>query len=176
MTHIVVSPLSQLPLQVAHHHPSHIITLTSGDIPPLPGACKTERLCLSFHDIVEPRDGLVLADADQMRQLLDFVQGWNRQAPLLIHCYAGVSRSPAAAYIAALALDQQLDEKELAMKLRALSPSATPNIRLVTLADQLLERQGRMVQAIRSIGRGADAFEGEVFSLPVSPDLKSCSA
>ena len=61
------------------------------------------------------------------------------------------------------------DEARLAMQLRRLSPSATPNIRLIALADQLLARQGRMETAIRTIGRGADAFEGEVFSLPIRP-------
>jgi len=87
-------------------------------------------------------------------------------APLLIHCYAGISRSTAGAYIIASALNPTLDESELARTVRSLSPSATPNIRLVALADEILDRQGRMVSAIRAIGRGADAFEGEVFSLP----------
>ena len=51
--------------------------------------------------------------------------------------------------------------------MRWLSPSATPNIRLVTLADAMLGRQGRMIEAIEAIGRGADAFEGVPFALPI---------
>jgi predicted protein tyrosine phosphatase len=39
---------------------------------------------------------------------------------------------------------------------------------LVSAADQILKRQGRMVSAIQSIGRGADAFEGTPFHLPLS--------
>ncbi len=81
---------------------------------------------------------------------------------MVIHCYAGVSRSPAAAFIALCALTPA-PEIEIAEKLRSLSPSATPNRRLVALADTLLARDGRMVAAIDSIGRGADCFEGEIF-------------
>jgi predicted protein tyrosine phosphatase len=36
---------------------------------------------------------------------------------------------------------------------------------LIALADRILRRNGRMVKAIASIGRGADAFEGVPFAL-----------
>ncbi|MBV2142699.1 tyrosine phosphatase family protein [Falsochrobactrum sp. TDYN1] len=165
MPHIVVSPLSQLAAQIEQHRPSHIVTLTSAGMPSLPLA--THRLSLIFNDIIEPRDGLVLPNRTHVEQLLDFAEDWDRAQPLLIHCYAGISRSTASAYIVALALNPSGDEVEFAKMLRRLSPSATPNMRLIELADGILERQGRMIAAIQEIGRGADAFEGEVFSLPV---------
>jgi len=56
----------------------------------------------------------------------------------------------------------------IARRLRHASASATPNPALVAAADQILKRQGRMVTAIQSIGRGADAFEGTPFHLPLS--------
>ena len=83
-----------------------------------------------------------------MRELLEFVGGWDRAAPLLIHCFAGVSRSTAAAFISACALAPQRDEGEIALALRAASPTATPNARLVALADAALGRAGRMTRAI----------------------------
>ena len=67
----------------------------------------------------------------------------------------------------AAALDPGRDEAQLAQTLRRLSPSATPNPRLVAIANALLGRQGRMVSAIAAIGRGADAFEGTPFCLPL---------
>ena len=70
-------------------------------------------------------------------------------------------------FLVAAALAPHRDEMELARELRALSPSATPNARLIALADALLRREGRMVEAVRSIGRGCDAFEGEPFALRV---------
>ena len=47
-------------------------------------------------------------------------------------------------------------------------PSATPSPRFVALADDLLGRRGRMVDAIRAIGRGAEAMEGTPFMLQLS--------
>ncbi len=94
--------------------------------------------------------------------LLEFLRQWERRRPLVIHCYAGVSRSTAAAFVALCALTSR-DEIEIAENLRLISPTATPNRRLVALADEILSRQGRMVAAIDSIGRGAECFEGEVF-------------
>ena len=166
MAYIVVSPLSKLEAQIALHEPSHIVTLSSHALPALPG--EAERLSLLFNDITEPRDGLTMPDESHVRALLDFAMEWDRAKPLLIHCYAGVSRSTASAYIIASALDPTLDETALAEKLRELSPSATPNIRLIALADNMLRRDGRMVAAIKAIGRGQEAFEGEVFILPVA--------
>ena len=167
MTLIAVSPLSQLALQLEHHRPSHVVTLTSGDVPALPESDAMRRLVLTFNDITEPREGMVAPDTSHVQALLGFVRAWPKNAPLLIHCYAGISRSTAAAYIAALALNPQSDEAGLANELRKRSPSATPNIRLIEIADEILGRNGRMAAAIKLIGRGAEAFEGEVFNLPV---------
>ena len=107
----------------------------------------------------------MLPEESHVAQLLDFVRAWDRAQPLLIHCYAGVSRSTAGAYIAACALQPKSCEQELAQYIRALSPTATPNARLVAVADDLLGRQGRMSAAIAAIGRGADCFEGVPFTL-----------
>ncbi len=56
---------------------------------------------------------------------------------------------------------------ETARLLREAAPSATPNARLVGVADDILGRGGRMVDAIAGIGRGADAYEGTPFPLPL---------
>lgn len=125
------------------------------------------RLVLDVSDIAAPRDGFALAGEAHVAELLGFARAWDRLHPLLIHCYAGVSRSTAAAYAIACALDPGRDEAAVAAALRHVSPSATPNPRLVALADAALGRSGRMVDAIRAIGRGRDCFEGEVFTLDV---------
>lgn len=124
-------------------------------------------LHLVMHDIAEAQDGMTMPGEAHVRDLLDFAHGWDRSRPLVVHCYAGISRSTASAYIIAAALAPERDEAELARTLRALSPSATPNPRLVAVADVLLDRKGRMVEAIEAIGRGADAFEGTPFVLKI---------
>src|SRR5690606_18487979 len=122
---------------------------------------------LSMHDIAEAQGGMTPPGQSHVLRLLTFARSWDRAHPLVVHCYAGISRSTASAYIVAAALAPRRDEEELARTLRALSPSATPNARLIALADEILQRNGRMVAAIRSIGRGADAFEGVPFGLRV---------
>lgn len=169
MAQLIVSPLSQLHSQLLAHRPQRVITLTSDAVAELPEDMQVERLVLRFHDIVAERDGLTMPDAGHIEKLMDFVCDWDRRRPLLIHCYAGVSRSPAAAFIAQMALDPAMNAQSAAQQLRLVSPSATPNARLIALADAALGRQGAMIGAVRSIGRGADAYEGEVFSLSV-PD------
>ncbi len=56
----------------------------------------------------------------------------------------------------------------MARAIRAASPTATPNARLVALADQALERGGRMTAAIVEIGRGEECFEGTPFTLELA--------
>jgi predicted protein tyrosine phosphatase len=86
---------------------------------------------------------------------------------MLIHCWAGISRSTAAAFTAMCLFRPDEDESELARELRLSSPSATPNRLIVSFTDQILGRGGRMVQAVESIGRGAEAFEGTPFRVRV---------
>jgi predicted protein tyrosine phosphatase len=77
----------------------------------------------------------------------------------------GISRSTASAYASVCALNPQRDETDIAQALRRASPTATPNIRIVALADRLLGRGGRMVAAIEAIGRGSLAEEAAPFRL-----------
>jgi predicted protein tyrosine phosphatase len=124
-----------------------------------------DHLLLRLDDISEPIDGFTIAAEEHIAELLMFVRAWDRSAPLVIHCYAGVSRSTAGAFVSACALNPRRAETEIARDIRRLSPTATPNIRIVTLADQMLGRDGRMVAAIAAIGRGIECYEGHPFRL-----------
>src|SRR5206468_6874759 len=120
-------------------------------------------LILSMDDITVPMDGYTLPCDDHVSALVAFVRGWDRAKPLVVHCYAGISRSTAGAYVAACALNPRRDELRIAQALRLASPTATPNPRIVSLADRMLRRDGRMVAAIESTGQGATAYEGAPF-------------
>ncbi len=131
-----------------------------------PAAIAAERhLFVAVSDIVVETDGETLPCETHVASLLDFVQQWDRQDPLLIHCFAGVSRSTAAAFISACALRPDRDEAELARAIRHASPTATPNKKLVAVADAMLGRNGRMIAAVEKIGRGRDCAEGVPFGL-----------
>ena len=148
----------------------HVVTLLgAGDhIEPPLGVPAGNHLFLRVHDINEPLDGHIVPDAEHVEGLIDFVRGWDRAAPLVVHCWAGISRSTAAAFVTVCALMPERDEQEIAWAIRRASPTATPNIRIVRLADVMLGRDGRMVAAIESIGRGRLADEGIPFRLPLT--------
>ena len=59
---------------------------------------------------------------EHVADLVQFALDWDRKAPLLIHCWAGISRSTAAAFITLCALNPQADEFGLA-------ESAAPSLR-----------------------------------------------
>ena len=101
--------------------------------------------CTIFH---EPLDGYIVPGEAHVANLLSFVRRWDRRAPLVVHCYMGISRSTASAFATVCALNPHRAEESIARALRAASPTATPNIRIVSLADRLLGRGGRMVAAI----------------------------
>jgi predicted protein tyrosine phosphatase len=164
---IHVCSLARLHQTVDDTGARHVVTLLGdGDHVERPAAITEENhLWLRLHDISEPFDGYVMPDEEHVADLLNFVRRWDRRAPIVIHCWAGISRSTASAFASVCALNPARDENSIAQALRRASPTATPNIRIVSLADRLLGRQGRMVTAIEDIGRGIVATEGTPFRL-----------
>ncbi len=168
MPEIHVCSLARVADTVAASGARHMVTLINRDTPvERPDAVPADNhLFLAFNDITEPMEGMVPPAEAHVRELLDFIAGWDRDAPIVVHCWAGISRSTAAAFITLCALNPDKPERDLALALRRASRSATPNARLVALADDILGRGGRMVAAVEAIGRGEMAFEGEPFVLP----------
>jgi predicted protein tyrosine phosphatase len=164
---IHVCSLARLHETVEDTGARHIVSLIGDDTTiERPAAVVEENhLWLRLHDISVPLDGYVMPVEEHVADLLSFVRRWDRRAPLVVHCYAGISRSTASAFTAVCALNPHRDEASVAQALRRASPTATPNIRIVSLADRLLNRQGRMVAAIESIGRGIVVTEAEPFRL-----------
>jgi predicted protein tyrosine phosphatase len=147
-----------------------LVTLLSPGTPIVrpEGIPPDRHLHLAISDIIEPTPGQVLPGRAHMTDFLEFVRAWDRAAPMVVHCFAGVSRSTASAFIAACALKPERDEFAIARALRAASPTATPNPRLIALADAALGRKGRMIAAIEAIGRGAECLEGTPFTLELA--------
>jgi len=125
-------------------------------------------LILAVDDITAPMDGYTAPAHKHVQRLIDFVTAWDRKAPMVIHCYAGISRSTAGAYVAACALNPERDEMQIAWEIRRASRTAQPNARIVSIADRLLKRDGRMTRAIDAIGIGDPATEGHPFRLDIA--------
>jgi predicted protein tyrosine phosphatase len=164
---IHVCSLARLHQTVTDTGADHVVTLlrdvhlvTRPDI-----IAEANHLILGMDDIAEPMDGYVHPGDEHVAELLRFVRGWPRAKPMVVHCYAGISRSTAGAFVTACALNPARSEHVIAQGLRQLSPTACPNIRIVTIADRLLGRQGRMIEAVNAIGPGLPAYEATPFRL-----------
>ena len=162
-----VCPLRRVQEISARISARHLISAIDDDLlPETPRSIAPDRhLRLTMHDIIEPRAGLVLPDTSHVLELLEFVHSWNRKDPMLIHCYAGISRSTAAAFIALCALNSNTSEELIATSLRLSSDTATPNCLFVAYADKTLRREGRMIAAVAKIGSGRIAAECSPFAL-----------
>lgn len=151
---LIVCGLAEVPAIIAARAPSHMITLLdSASMIETPAALPAERhLRLSVNDIAEPMEGLILPSADLVHQLLAFGRGWDASAPMIVHCWAGISRSSASAFILACDRNPQADERLIALRMRRAAKHAYPNRRIVALADDILGRRGRMVDAVEAMG------------------------
>ncbi|WP_377295637.1 tyrosine phosphatase family protein [Rhizobium sp. SGZ-381] len=170
MTGIVVGPLEKIAELAVRHKAREMVSLIAeGHDFHRPGVIRAERhLTLAMNDITFAGTGNLVAPSERhVTDLIAFARDWDRTAPLLVHCWMGVSRSPAAAVIAALAVDPDQDEFELAARLRSVAPHATPNTRLIEIGDRALQRDGRLTAAIKSIGRGAETDGRASFVLPL---------
>ncbi len=113
-----------------------------------------ERTTLRFHDIIESRPGQILPQPEHVQDILRFgaelseSRTGRTEGHLLVHCHMGVSRSTAAmlTLMAQARPDEEADH--LFGRLREIRTQAWPNSRMVRFADELLGRQGRLVDAL----------------------------
>jgi predicted protein tyrosine phosphatase len=164
---IHVCSLAALPDTVKATGASHILTVMAkvDQVQRPDSVLAANHLKVQMDDITEHMDGYVAPNETHIMQVLDFVRGWNRSAPLVIHCYAGISRSTASAFAAACVLNPHRDEISIARQIRAASPIASPNRLIVGLADKALGREGRMLRALDKMGPGSMMVEGRPFRI-----------
>lgn len=107
-------------------------------------------LHLGFHDIQKPETGKSPPTQDQIAKLIEFAEHHSKSGArhLLIHCMAGVSRSPAAAYILAVSVRRE-DPVRSAVQLFRAAPFADPNMLMIRHADELGGWKGAMLSAVQ---------------------------
>lgn len=170
MPRILVTPLSALEDAIAGHAPSHIVTLLSpGHMIPTPAGFAAERhLKLGVNDVADPAAASDPPSRDHIEKLLAFSRDWDASQPLLIHCWAGISRSMASAYTVLCDRLGPGREIEIALAIRRRASHANPNALLVRHADDALGRSGRMVEALRAMGPPLMVEEGITTALPLA--------
>jgi predicted protein tyrosine phosphatase len=173
MPTIHVCPLHAVHDLVASTGAAHLLTVINREtIPATPaGIAKGRHLQLGVHDITTPQPGLIHPREEHIDEILAFAASWDMRSPMVVHCWAGISRSTAAAFITLCALNPGSPEERIAKAIRARSATATPNALMVEIADRRLGRSGRMIEAVERIGIGEFAMEGRPFMLPArGPD------
>ena len=164
---IHVCSLAALPDTVKATGASHVLTVMANvaQVQRPESVLEANHLRVQMDDITEHMDGFLAPSDSHIEQVLNFVRGWDRNAPLVVHCYAGISRSTASAFAAACMLNPHRDETSIARQIRAASPIASPNRLIVSLADRALGREGRMLRALDEMGPGSMTIEGRPFQL-----------
>ena len=128
---------------------------------------------IRFDDVVAEYPGFEACSSAHIVKVLEFGERVQKQpgSHVLVHCHAGVSRSTAAA---AILMCQHAPgrEEEAFLRLLDLRKHGWPNTRMIEFADELLKRDGALMnglmayrramisakphlrQVIRNIGRG----------------------
>ena len=102
-----VCSLAALPDTVKATGASHILTVMANvdQVQRPPSVLEQNHLKVSMDDITEHMDGFMAPSDAHIEKVLAFVRGWDRRAPMVVHCYAGISRSTASAFAAACMLN-----------------------------------------------------------------------
>lgn len=166
---ILVTPLSAVPDVLGTFGPSHLISLLSpAYMIDTPAGFPAERhLRLAVMDVADAGLGDPAPAAHHVAQLFEFAAGWDGSKPLLVHCWAGVSRSMASAFAILCSRTKPGQERTIAREIRNRAPHAQPNPLIVRHADAYLGRNGAMIRAVEEIGPGVPVDEGEVVHFPL---------
>jgi predicted protein tyrosine phosphatase len=167
---ILVTPLSAMLDTLRAYRPTHLVTLLSPEhmIETPDGFSPERHLRLGLNDIADPAAGTAPPEVRHIAQLIAFGRSWDGSAPMLIHCWAGVSRSMAAAFAVFCDRYGPGSENDIAREMRARASHAAPNRLLVRLADSALNREGRMVRAVENMGPCRVVEEGVPVEFPLT--------
>lgn len=133
---------------------THVLSLVDPELPEIVDFERfgtVHRLVLRMHDIIDPQPGMILPNPSHVETILDFGAAIDSEAPsrLLVHCHMGVSRSTAAMAAIMAQAQPDKDEDRIFEMLREIRPQAWPNSLMIQFADEQLEREGRLVAALR---------------------------
>lgn len=93
---IIVTSLRDSHAQLAAHGAKRAISILSPDTPhpDFPALADGQHLRLTFHDVNADGGGLEGPKMRDAERLVHFITEWDRTAPLLIHCWAGIVLRP----------------------------------------------------------------------------------
>jgi predicted protein tyrosine phosphatase len=131
--------------------PTHIVSLLdpAADQARIPSFGDARALQRHFNDGDMPTEFPLTPKL--MLEIIEFLHDWSDQLKagetprLLIHCHMGASRSTAVALMALAIVRGDSEEEEAFADLLRITNKPWPNINVVRLGDEILERGGRLV-------------------------------
>lgn len=142
---------------LADYRPTHIVSLLDPSLAPEKVPRFGEAVSVfqrAFFDVEDTTaDGPV---AKVVEDLLAFLIDWsgrNGERRLLSHCHMGASRSTAAAYLAVALLHEPSAEEQAFQAFLQIANKPWPNLKIVALADDILGRQGALVEPLKAYRR-----------------------
>jgi predicted protein tyrosine phosphatase len=136
---------------------THLLSLEDpGEDSPTPDWFDGEHQRIDLHDVengwLGEQEGVVEPSLAIMTEIIAYgralVASAQAELHVCIHCAQGRRRSTAAGYAILCDFTNPGSEKAALEYLLELRPSAWPNIWMVKLADEILEREGEMVMAL----------------------------
>lgn len=137
----------------ADYGASHVVSILDPDWPDPPefGRYRPHRRTVfRFHDVTEAIPGVTAPAAQDVAAILDLGSALLADGAhhLLVHCHAGISRSTATAAIL-MAQSNASREHEVFFEIARVRPRNWPNRLMVQMADDLLNRDGALIAALR---------------------------
>jgi predicted protein tyrosine phosphatase len=146
-----------MPRHVEALEPARLVSIVQPEFQPArpAGIASEAHLRVGVHDITDRRQGGILIEERHVVELVRFLEAWEpAEGALLVHCWAGISRSTATALIARYVKSGGAEASALA--LRAAAPHAIPNRRIVQLADDVLGCGGALIGALEGMGEPSE--------------------
>lgn len=168
---IYITNLFSMQHEIERFRPTHVVSLIQAQFQPdRPAQIRPENhLRLEVHDIVDrSQRGILPAHAD-VHRLVQFLSDWcHTDGHLLTHCYAGISRSTAAALIALyLRTGNALESGRV---LRQAAPHARPNRLIVRIADEILATGGALARSVEAMGPSEPLYEAPLAIISLDDD------
>jgi predicted protein tyrosine phosphatase len=134
-------------------HATHVLSILDPGMPqpaPFAGWPAHARLELRFDDVIEETPGFEAPTTDHIAQVLEFGRSLQseRDGHLLVHCYAGISRSAASMYLLLAQARPDRAPAELLAEVARIRPQIWPNLRMVELGDAALGRNGALTEPL----------------------------
>lgn len=166
---MIVASLDRAREAFERHRPAMAISILDVDDPDpvFPGLASDRHLKFRIDN---DADTNVIRTSARRRaeMLIDAVNAWDGRGDILVHCHQGVARSMAMAFIILCMKSQDRPEEEIAAELRAAAPHADPCLHLICQADDLLGRNGRMVEAIEDLCPACATNAAPIVALPLA--------